>query len=542
MSPTFDSRSPSGMGYSDTSSIAESAHSGFTSEHDTRSNTSQATAVANPNQRKGHSHRSTGPHRVYKPTHKAIAPAMPSPLLSPRKPSFECPFCWELSIPSSISRKADLKRHFKQFHQNNAQWICPERGCSMAFDWKSAFEAHLKEQHHNAQHPPENHQVKLCHQVVFACGFKECRLVFEASSDDDAEKKGLEYFNHVANHFDDNLTHRNWSYTVRIRNLMRQAAVDPYWKERKKGAQDPKWQPHTSSVVRKILETRHFTDIQLLVQWVVHLGANPFCEPYSPIPKLPAELRLPIKENCTMTIDGHRPSFRHDQNHPLSIEHGAPQPNDTVEVDNGLATSTPAAPAAPAAPEPVYTQEMPEPIPEPMPLHPFDADQMESYHGFHHDIIPHLDDMHQISVTSNDVPTIGAASHQPITHWMGIEHTTHGLTIQPHLDTIMGYPHGNHHHHHHHSVLGSNGRPVTPAQQMLVPTTTAAGGYGTVLIPQQPPGVLQMDHQMDGQLDARLDAHMDVHMDAHMEAHMDAPPPMDADMEDYKYEPEANRF
>lgn len=526
MSATFD-RSPSGMAFSDASSIAESSHSapsGYTYDQDRHYSNSSNPQLAVA--RKGHGQRAVPVHRISKPTHKAIPASVPSPLLCPRKPSFECPFCWELEIPSSISRKADLKRHFKQFHQNNAQWVCPERGCGMAFDWRSAFEMHLKEAHRNAQHSSDTAMVKLCRQTVFACGFSNCRLVFEAATDDEAEKKAQEYFNHVANHFDDNLTHRNWSYTVRIRNLMRQASVDVSWKERKKGTQDPKWQPHTSSVVRKILETRHFSDIPLLVQWVVFLGSNPFCEPHSPIPKLPGELRLPVKEHC----NSHRPSLIETHHHmamdpPATIkvepDTQPPEPEDISQEheqgvhehdvhkhdpgihehdhtihdhdhvihdhdhgihdidrdhDHGLSVGDVDVKFAPPTPS-QHSESM---------LSPFNLES--SFTAFQHDslISQHMDTP-SISaaavVTANDVhPSMTAA--QPLSHWLGMTTASPGIPLQSQMDAVIhGYSQPS---------AASNFRPMTPGQQMMTSGMFSLGMSSG----QPPPTITPMDLEM----------------------------------------------
>ncbi|KAK3318259.1 hypothetical protein B0H66DRAFT_602854 [Apodospora peruviana] len=314
-------------GMSGASSIAESTHSNFISEsgHVSRLSNQLTIAPGQPPQRKGNN-RSASAHRVSK-QHK---PSTPSPLLSPKAASLECPFCSEVKIPSSIARKADLKRHFKQFHQNNVQWICPERGCYMGFDWKNAFDVHLKKAHRKSQHASEDVIVKLCPQVVFACGFSNCRLVFEANDEDDAEKTAQNYFNHVVKHFDDNLMDLSWEYSVRFRNLMRQRAVDIHWKDRKKGGpQELIWQPHNSSVLRKMLEARHFPDIPLLVQWAVYLGSMPFCEPHSPVPRFPANISLPRRDQCTLVTSSHGPA--HDrpadsQRHPPMDAPVVPQP------------------------------------------------------------------------------------------------------------------------------------------------------------------------------------------------------------------------
>ncbi|KAK4454422.1 hypothetical protein QBC34DRAFT_471318 [Podospora aff. communis PSN243] len=482
-SPLFE-RSNSSMAFSDVSSIA----SGFIPDNESLSGAAPP-SLGPSGQRK---YKSTQAHRVAKQAQKAAAAsAASSPILSPRKPSFECPFCWELKIPTSISRKADLKRHFKQFHQNNAQWICQERGCSKAFDWKSAFEAHLKENHGNTQHPSDSHQVKLCPQVVFACGFSNCRLVFEAASDDDAEKKAQEYFNHVANHFDDNLTHRNWSYSVRIRNLMRQPAVESHWKDRKKAAQDPMWQPHTSSVVRKILETRHFTDIPLLVQWVVMLGSWAYNQPHSPLPKLPADLRLPVKDNCSLVLEGHGPSLLRRESHRLlALDHAAPPPKELPEIDPAPTPAEPdpepeVHPKPDPDMEPEYavppqqppTTQQPQPPPDqqhqqqqhqPMTLADFDPDP-SSYLAFqqHHQHLMHqLDAQPHASTTSAAVTAPTFVDSQPITHWLGMTEPRQGIPLQPHLDAIISYPH-HPHQGNHHNMMATDYRPVTPAHQLL---------------------------------------------------------------------------
>ncbi len=540
-SSMFD-RSPSGMGFSDASSIAEST----VSENDAHHHAQMSLVSA----RKG-GQRSAAVHRISKPTHKAIPPAAPSPLLAPRKPSFECPFCWELEIPSSISRKADLKRHFKQFHQNNAQWICPERSCGLAFDWRSAFEMHLKESHRNAQHASDTAMVKLCPQVVFACGFSNCRLIFEASGDEDAEKKAQEYFNHVANHFDDNLTHRNWSYSVRFRNLMRQTAVDTVWKERKKGPQDPKWQPRTSSVVRKLLETRHFSDIPLLVQWVVRLGSNPYCETHSPMPKLPADLRLPVKERCALAIEGHLPAIKPEPQPVLLPERPAPQPSGVVEhtekFDQGeqfIKTDPDTMDYA----SPTATQH-----PDAM-LPSFDLDS--SYTPYSHDTPMRHSQLSpsggapaitSTTVTSNTAATDNLAtvthddippmvSAEPLSLWLGLgieDHgtPTHDMHLHQSMDAIIGYSHAQAH------------APPDYRQMMVSSNAGSAmfgspGMLGSPATGQQP---LSTGHAPHAQHGGGHDGH-GGHGGHGGHDHGGVVMPMDLEMQDCPYENDVNCF
>ncbi|KAK4663925.1 uncharacterized protein QC763_0080570 [Podospora pseudopauciseta] len=136
----------------------------------------------------------------------------------------------------------------------------------------------------------------LCHPVVFACGFLNCKVVFKAPDTTGPAKTADEYFNHVANHVQAN---HNWSYSTYFRNLMRQPGVDDAWKNRSNKGVKLRWQRHTSSVLREILETRHIPDVGLFVDWAVKLGSKPFCTPTSPVPTgLPDALYLPVLKHC----------------------------------------------------------------------------------------------------------------------------------------------------------------------------------------------------------------------------------------------------
>ncbi|KAK3324118.1 hypothetical protein B0T19DRAFT_222055 [Cercophora scortea] len=224
-------------------------------------------------------------------------------------PGFQCPFCFEAGNFSSTKlttkRKAGLRKHFKAFHMANEQWICLGRkpGDCMTFDCKQALDSHVREAH-NPRGLAKYTVTKLCPQVVFACGFSHCRFVLEASSEADAHESALTYFKHVLGHFDGNVTHRHWSYSVRFRNLMRQTSVNHHWKERRKGKQHMSWQPFTSSGLRKVLETRHFYSIPLLIEWAVQLGSVPDYNPRFSLPRdLPQELHAPMGNCCRFVSD-----------------------------------------------------------------------------------------------------------------------------------------------------------------------------------------------------------------------------------------------
>ncbi|KAK4115928.1 hypothetical protein N656DRAFT_775926 [Canariomyces notabilis] len=221
-----------------------------------------------------------------------------------KKERVACPFCSEANMSKSFSRKTDLKRHLEDYHGTNAQWLCLENGCGMSFDWEAARKSHVKQAHSNMRYSPKEAFIQLCPQLVFACGFTTCTRVFEATSAQDAGQVAKDYFRHVINHFNDKASDRTWSYSTRIRNLLRQNGVELYWKGRKRkrdgkeGHKTLEWQPHTSGVLRVMLETRHLPNVPLIVEWAVTLGSGQF-----PLPTLPAEMRLPVMESCKFCKD-----------------------------------------------------------------------------------------------------------------------------------------------------------------------------------------------------------------------------------------------
>lgn len=105
----------------------------------------------------------------------------------------------------------------------------------MDFDLTADFNKHLKEAHPHSQYSLSTTDMKIFRQVVIGCGFSSCRRVFEASNEED-QKTSEEYFEHVARHFGESRAYKAWSYSVRVRNLLRQAGIDALWWEQKTGA------------------------------------------------------------------------------------------------------------------------------------------------------------------------------------------------------------------------------------------------------------------------------------------------------------------
>ncbi|KAK4205164.1 hypothetical protein QBC40DRAFT_249556 [Triangularia verruculosa] len=223
----------------------------------------------------------------------ASAPSLPS-----KEDYLECPLCTEVGADTACRRRADLKRHMRAYHYANMQWACPKPDCRMVFDCAPGMKSHLNDASHgNLYQFADCVKTALCPGVVFGCGFTNCRRVMEASDVDYSAKTAEEYFNHVIAHVDENLPNQRWSYVTRFRNLMRQTYIDEVWKNRLGQRTKMEWEPQTSFILRKMLETRHVPDIGLLVVWAVRLGSRPNSLPTS----LPSAICLPAAEHCDCT-------------------------------------------------------------------------------------------------------------------------------------------------------------------------------------------------------------------------------------------------
>jgi hypothetical protein len=222
-----------------------------------------------------------------------------------QKAAFMCGFCKEEGIQKTCTRKNDLKRHIEDFHNMNAQWFCRHRGCQMVFDWQTAYKTHLKQSHGGSRMSLDDAKVNLCPQTVFACGFEQCSTVFEASTDDDAGSTFKEYVAHIVKHFDEATNSGEWTYSARIRNLLRQAGVFRAWNNSTWAADAERnrltWNPQTSGILRKRLETRHIGDLQLLIQYVITTGSDP-----STAHKYREDFITPVRDECQMAIPGHK--------------------------------------------------------------------------------------------------------------------------------------------------------------------------------------------------------------------------------------------
>ncbi|KAJ0138082.1 hypothetical protein CTA2_1943, partial [Colletotrichum tanaceti] len=249
---------------------------------------------------------------------------------SRRKP-IECPLCAVHDVRVGFGRKSDFKKHLQSFHNTDCLWLCPRRACRMVFDFERAYVVHLKTDHHSAgcrgddassssfslqaATAPDRVRVELCPQVVFACGFVGCKTVIEAPDDAAAPAAADAFFDHLAGHFDRRATPASssspvcaWTYYHQIRNLLRQRALKDDWKHAlwdKAARNQLRWQPRSSSDLKKLLECRHLADVPRILHAAWTLGQTSFSSPKHPGPAFPGETTRPLRNRCPLSISGH---------------------------------------------------------------------------------------------------------------------------------------------------------------------------------------------------------------------------------------------
>lgn len=222
--------------------------------------------------------------------------------LSSYRSDYACGFCAEIGITKTCTRRNDLRRHIDQFHNTNAQWLCQHRGCHMAFDWQTAYQLHLRSEHGGSQMRMDEAKVTLCPQTVFACGYEGCVQVFESFDDHGAAATWKVYTTHLIRHCEEGRGTGRWSYSHRMRNLLRQchleAAWESSWSEEQQGFLH--WEPSSTRTLRKLLETRHLGDVNKLLGWVVMLGSRGLTTDRPDV-----DLNLPVKKMCPGTSIKH---------------------------------------------------------------------------------------------------------------------------------------------------------------------------------------------------------------------------------------------
>ncbi|KAG8412335.1 hypothetical protein J3458_014519 [Metarhizium acridum] len=236
---------------------------------------------------------------------------------------YACGFCAEENIRKTCTRRNDLRRHIENFHNSNAVWFCQHPGCRVAYDWQTAYQNHLRTAHGRSHMNVDEAKVKLCPQTVFACGFENCPQVFEAPHEDDTAATLKEYSGHIVKHFEEGSNGGRWSYSTRIRNLLRQRQVSAFWDKAWPDMERPQlqWEPQSSMAARKTLEAGHVENLPFLVRLIIMLGSNP-----GDLSNLEGKLEPPVRRRC--------PKAQYQQ-HRLSFDAHAQSPQLAVERDMG---------------------------------------------------------------------------------------------------------------------------------------------------------------------------------------------------------------
>ncbi|KAF2188712.1 hypothetical protein K469DRAFT_684708 [Zopfia rhizophila CBS 207.26] len=182
---------------------------------------------------------------------------------------FFCTFCYELDIA-------------RNFHETGEEWHCRAQSCADVFSRESDFKKHCDKQHPEKGYPHE--KISVPENRAYACGFKGCRKITYNWKD---------RCNHVARCM---LEGGEWSYSWKMRNLLRQDVVSGTWKKvRSNWGQrldiDPsalEWHPKTSRNLRQQLECNSFgLDLENLLERLFKLGHphyNVHCSDGFPVP------------------------------------------------------------------------------------------------------------------------------------------------------------------------------------------------------------------------------------------------------------------
>ncbi|KAM0255606.1 hypothetical protein ACHAQJ_005610 [Trichoderma viride] len=215
---------------------------------------------------------------------------------------YTCGLCNEQGMNPKFSRRNDLQRHIEGKHHTNKLWICSPKDCRRVFQWQGAYKEHVRSHHKSRVKVSDAEILTLCPQTVFACGFEDCNKVYEAPSEFETGRTKEKYVTHVVNHFRFMKKPTAWTFTLRIRNLLRQGDLFNVWPPRSLSANQKmrlNWDSSTSIVLQKLLETRHLGDLNFLVHNAVALGSNPSKEVQQLVQ---GNLTVPIFGECQANV------------------------------------------------------------------------------------------------------------------------------------------------------------------------------------------------------------------------------------------------
>lgn len=215
---------------------------------------------------------------------------------------YTCGFCIEQGFTTKCTRGNDLRRHIEGTHHSNNLWICSHKDCGRVFQWLGAYKIHVRSFHPGSRmRIGESKVVDLCPQTVFACGYDGCVKLFEARSALETAGTKKKYLDHIINHFRSMKKPKTWTFSNRIRNLLKQVDLVGVWPP---GALSEEanvrleWDAQTGGVLQKQLETRHLGDAASLIQNIIALGSNPGIE----VQLAQANIAVPVLGECSEPV------------------------------------------------------------------------------------------------------------------------------------------------------------------------------------------------------------------------------------------------
>jgi hypothetical protein len=175
----------------------------------------------------------------------------------------------------------------------------------MMFDLRAAYLDHTKDAHggNGCSLRPSDVMFTTCPQVVFACGFVGCRRIFQTKPGEDPEKTTLDFFCHVLDElYNSSGLEEEWIFSVEFENLMGQANVKDAWIwARKSGPECPVWDPRSSVALKKLLETRHVSNVSSFMGEVIRRSDGS-----KTVSMLPPDLSVPKRNHCSWSVDDHK--------------------------------------------------------------------------------------------------------------------------------------------------------------------------------------------------------------------------------------------
>lgn len=224
------------------------------------------------------------------------------------KSRYFCTYCCERNSQPLhfFNKKASWKKHLNDYHETFQELKCRVAACGEYFGRHSHRVKHYRTYHRDERVPDESDHDTLSEPCHFGCGFADCKVVLSQWN---------RYCDHVFDHMDsrEDLQCHKWSYTQRIRNLLRQdgafndALTKRINQNRDRFGQKPKlrWNRLESRELELTLARRpELEPVESLVSWAFDLGVSKGTIT-NVHPKLPAFHSIDLHKSANFTHRSH---------------------------------------------------------------------------------------------------------------------------------------------------------------------------------------------------------------------------------------------